>query len=174
MAEEREEPDQLTPEGGEAEGEEGQLFEHHVLNIDPGQKPVRIDVFLSTMLRNLSRTRVKSFSKAGALKVNGKIVKASYKVRPEDQIFFLRPYAPRPDLVPEEIPLDIPYEDDDIIMVNKKPGMVVHPGVGHRSGTLMHALLHHCKLEALPGANEENPYLGHYRFRTFYHLSYPL
>ena len=158
MAEEQaEEVNEEALEGASEESE--QLYEHHLMEIDPGQKPIRIDVFLSTMLRNISRTRIKNYSKAGALQVNGKTVKASYKVKPGDQVFFLRPFAPRPGLMPEDIPLDIPYEDQDLLIVNKKPGMVVHPGVGHRTGTLMHALLHHCDLEALPSSTDDDPYM---------------
>lgn len=161
MAEEQQDHEEeinLDSSGEQTEEGDG-LFEHHVMEVDPGQNPVRIDVFLSLALKNVSRTRIKSYSKGGALSVNGKTVKASYKVRPNDSISFLRPYAPRPNLAPEDIPLNIAYEDKDIIMINKNPGMVVHPGIGHRTGTLMHGLLFHCNLQELPPASNDDPYL---------------
>ncbi|MCB9234240.1 MAG: RluA family pseudouridine synthase [Bacteroidia bacterium] len=120
-----------------------QLFEHHKLTADNGQGLMRIDQYLPLMLRNVTRSKVKRAALAGCLLVNGSVVKASYRVKPGDNVTFLLPYPPPPDIEPEEIPLEIHYEDDSICIVNKSPGMVVHPGVGNHTGTLIHALLYY-------------------------------
>ena len=135
------------------ESEDG-LFEHHRLEIDQGQKPMRVDVWLTTMIRNATRTKIKNAALAGGIKVNDKSVKASYKVKPGDVVTYLKPYAPQTDLIPEDIPLNIVHEDEDVILINKQPGMVCHPGLGHYSGTLVHALLYHC--EQLPVKDPKN------------------
>lgn len=128
--------------------EEG-WFEHYKLTVDPGQKPLRIDVFLTAMIRNQSRTRIKQAAMAGCIRVNRKEVKASYKVRPGDAISFFLPHPPAPEATPEELPLDIHYEDDQIMMINKNPGLVVHPGIGNWTGTMVHGLLHYLNKDVL-------------------------
>lgn len=123
--------------------EESGFFEHHRLRVDPGQKLMRLDVYLSTHLKNTSRTKIKNACDAEYIKVNGAVVKPSYKIKPYDEIVISLPYPPAPELIPEDIPLDIVYEDGSILVVNKPSGMVCHPGCGNHSGTLINALLFH-------------------------------
>lgn len=112
----------------------------------------RIDKALGSLIDSLSRSFIQKFIKDGCVKVNGSVVKASYKVVCEDEVVFVLPAAVEPDIEPEDIPLDILYEDQDVIVVNKPKGMVVHPAAGHYSGTLVNALLYHCGTE-LSGIN---------------------
>jgi len=131
--------------------EEG-LYEHHRFTITHGQKPLRIDKFLAARLKHITRSRIKSSMKVGALKVNGKAVKVSYKVKPFDQISVLLPFPPPPESGPEEMPLNIVYEDDQVILLLKPPHLVVHPGIGNHTGTLINGLLWHFKdLPAVSG-----------------------
>ena len=128
----------------EVEDEEQGMFEHFRLNVDAGQVPVRIDKFMSSHLEDTSRHRIQCAIKEGYVKVGEKTAKANLLVRPGDVIRFVMPYRRRGvDLVPQDIPLDIVYEDDDVLVVNKPAGMVVHPGHGHFDGTLVNALLYH-------------------------------
>ena len=120
------------------------MFEHFRLNVDAGQVPIRIDKFMSAHLEDTSRNRIQCAIKEGYVKVGEKTAKANLLVRPGDVIRFVMPYKRRGvDLVPQNIPLDIVYEDDDVLVVNKPAGMVVHPGHGHFDGTLVNALLYH-------------------------------
>ena len=112
----------------------------------------RIDKCISTLIDSLSRAFIQKMIKEGNVEVNGKAVKGSYRVKTDDEVFFLLPEAKEPDIEPENIPLDIIYEDQDVIVVNKPKGMVVHPAAGHYSGTLVNALLYHCGSE-LSGIN---------------------
>ena len=126
------------------EDEEQGMFEHFRLNVDAGQVPVRIDKFMASHLEDTSRHRIQCAIKEGYVKVGDKTAKANLLVRPGDVIRFVMPYRRRGvDLVPQDIPLDIVYEDDDLLVVNKPAGMVVHPGHGHFDGTLVNALLFH-------------------------------
>lgn len=128
----------------EVEDEEQGMFEHFRLNVDAGQVPVRIDKFMASHLEDTSRHRIQCAIKEGYVKVGEKTAKANLLVRPGDVIRFVMPYRRRGvDLVPQDIPLDIVYEDDDVLVVNKPAGMVVHPGHGHFDGTLVNALLYH-------------------------------
>ena len=120
------------------------MFEHFRLNVDAGQEPIRIDKFMSSHLEDTSRNRIQCAIKLGYVKVGEKTAKANLLVRPGDVIRFVMPYRRRGvDIVPQDIPLDIVYEDDDVLVVNKPAGMVVHPGHGHFDGTLVKALLFH-------------------------------
>ena len=120
------------------------MFEHFRLNVDAGQEPIRIDKFMSSHLEDTSRNRIQCAIKLGYVKVGEKTAKANLLVRPGDVIRFVMPYRRRGvDIVPQDIPLDIVYEDDDVLVVNKPAGMVVHPGHGHFDGTLVNALLFH-------------------------------
>ncbi|MBR5703633.1 MAG: RluA family pseudouridine synthase [Bacteroidales bacterium] len=120
------------------------MFEHFRLNVDAGQEPIRIDKFMSSHLEDTSRHRIQCAIKLGYVKVGEKTAKANLLVRPGDIIRFVMPYRRRGvDIVPQDIPLDIVYEDDDVLVVNKPAGMVVHPGHGHFDGTLVNALLYH-------------------------------
>ena len=112
----------------------------------------RIDKFLSEQYEDLSRSFLQKLLKSGEVMVNGRPVKASYKAAEGDTISFEVPEAVEPEIVPEDIPLDILYEDHDVILVNKPKGMVVHPAAGHYTGTLVNALMFHCK-EDLSGIN---------------------
>lgn len=126
--------------------ENEELYEHFALTVDKGQSMIRIDKFLTLRLENTSRNRIQTAADAGNILVNGKAVKASYKVKPLDQISIVMPYPVRKvDITPEDIPLDIVYEDDDVLVINKAAGMVVHPGHGNYSGTLLHAVTWHLK-----------------------------
>lgn len=105
----------------------------------------RIDRFLSENLEDLSRSYIQKLLKDGSILVNNQTVKANYKTNEDDDIIVRIPDPEVPDILPEDIPLDILYEDDDILVVNKPKGMVVHPAPGHYSGTLVNAIMFHCK-----------------------------
>ena len=140
------EPD-LTEELLDEESESGEeMYEHFSLTVDKGQSPLRIDKFLTNRLEHVSRHRIQTAADAGSILVGGQPVKSSYKVKPLDQISIVMPYPVREvEILPENIPLEIPYEDDDLLIVNKPAGMVVHPGHGNYSGTLVNALTYHLK-----------------------------
>lgn len=112
----------------------------------------RIDKCLAMLINSLSRSFIQKMIREGAVKVNGLPVKGSYHVRAEDNVAFFLPKAVEPDIEPEDISLDILYEDRDVIVVNKPKGMVVHPAAGHYCGTLVNALMYHCG-EELSGIN---------------------
>lgn len=112
----------------------------------------RIDKFLSDSLPDLSRSHIQKLIKDGQITVNDKVIKANYKLNDSDVIFIEEPEPQELNLKAENIPLDILYEDTDLLVINKPKGMVVHPSAGHNSGTLVHALLHYCKNE-LSGIN---------------------
>lgn len=141
------------------ETEDGALFEHYNLIVDPGQTLIRIDKFLSDRLKNASRSRLQNAADSGNILVNKIPVKSSYRVKPGDEISIVMDY-PRRELkiIPEDIPLNIVYEDDDVIVINKPPGLVVHPGHGNYSGTLVNALAWHFK--ELPLFNSDDPRPG--------------
>ena len=145
------------------EGEEQQeLYEHFHIDVDKGQSMLRIDRFITDKIQNASRSRVQSAADAGNILVNGKAVKSSYKVKPQDSISIVMAYPPREiELIPENIPINIVYEDDDLIVVNKEPGLVVHPGHGNYSGTLVNALMYHLKDVPLFSTGEVRPGLVH-------------
>jgi len=139
---------------------EQELHEHFAFDIDSGQEPLRIDKFLMSRIENATRNKIQKAAKEGSIRVNDKIVKSSYKVKKFDKIRVLFTHPPYENLLtPEKIDLDIEYEDDSIIIVNKKSGMVVHPGHGNYSGTLINALLYH--FENLPNNSSNRPGLVH-------------
>ena len=124
--------------------EGGELYEHIRMVVDQGQQPERIDTYLTNHLSNISRNRVQNAAKAGNILVNEKTVKSNYKVKPNDVISIVFTYPPREtDIKPEQIPLDIVYEDDDVIIINKQAGLVVHPGHGNFEHTLLHGLAYY-------------------------------
>jgi len=125
------------------EDEDIRLYEHHRLVVDPGQELMRLDLFLGERLKAVSRSRLKSAALAGFIRVNEKPQKVSYKVKPQDEITVILPYPPENTLDPEPLDLDIRYEDDDLLIVNKPAGLVVHPGAGNFNGTLVNGLLWH-------------------------------
>jgi 23S rRNA pseudouridine1911/1915/1917 synthase len=121
-----------------------ELFEHYRFKIDAGQSLIRIDKYLFSRIENVSRTRIQNAANAGNIIVNNNPVKPNYKVKPSDIIQIVLPNPPREiELIPENIPINIVYEDDDVIVVNKEAGMVVHPGYGNYTGTLVNALIYH-------------------------------
>lgn len=139
-----------------------ELFEHHRFEVDRGQEPMRIDRYLTNRLMQTSRTRVQSAAQAGNILVNNKPVKSNYRIKPGEVISIVLPHPPREtDILPEDIPLDIIYEDEDILVINKAAGMVVHPGVGNYSGTLINALYHHFHELPLFQSGEMRPGMVH-------------
>ncbi|MBL1409197.1 RluA family pseudouridine synthase [Sphingobacterium faecale] len=144
------------------EQDEQELYEHIRIVADKGQALLRIDKFLMNRVENTSRNRIQNAIDAGSVFVNDKVIKASYKVKPLDVITMVLPDPPRDtEVYPEDIPLIITYEDDDLLMVNKEPGMVVHPGFNNYTGTLVNALTFHLnQLPTLPG-NTGRPGLVH-------------
>ena len=113
---------------------------------------LRIDKFLSEEFPEMSRSYIQKLIKEEQVSVNGKIVKANYKIAEADEVVLNEPELKEPDILAEDIPLDVLYEDSDLLIVNKPKGMVVHPSAGHYSGTLVNALMHHCK-DDLSGIN---------------------
>lgn len=141
------------------DSEESGLFEHHRLVADPGQSLIRVDKFLSNLLAHASRSRIQDAADAGCIRVNDLAVKASYKVKPGDVVTVVMDYPKREmKLIAENIPLNIVYEDDDVMVINKPPGLVVHPGHGNYSGTLVNALLYHFR--SLPDIDPDDSRLG--------------
>lgn len=128
----------------EVENEEEELFEHYRFKADPGQVIVRIDKFLIDRLPNTSRNKIQVAAKSGNILANGQKVKQNYKVKPGDEISIVMPYPVREiELIPQNIPIEIVYEDDALAVVNKPSNMVVHPGYGNYTGTLVNALVYH-------------------------------
>ncbi len=144
------------------EEEEQDLYEHFRIVVDKGQSLLRIDKFLMHRIENASRNRIQNAIDAGNVLVNKKMVKSSYKVKPSDDISIVFAHPPRDtEVYPEDIPLEIVYEDEDLLVVNKEAGMVVHPGYNNYTGTLVNALAFHFKqLPTLPG-NDGRPGLVH-------------
>jgi 23S rRNA pseudouridine1911/1915/1917 synthase len=144
------------------EQDEQELFEHLRIEVDKGQALLRIDKFLMNRVENASRNKIQNAIDAGSVLVNDNVIKASYKVKPFDVISVVLPDPPRDtEVYPEDIPLDVIFEDDEVMVVNKAAGMVVHPGFNNYTGTLVNALTHHFnQLPTLPG-NAGRPGLVH-------------
>ncbi|MGQ7867981.1 RluA family pseudouridine synthase [Sunxiuqinia sp. sy24] len=144
------------------ESEEGALYEHYKLMVDPGQKMLRVDKFLVNRIDNASRSRIQAAAEAGSILVNGQAVKSNYKVKPGDEVAIMMDF-PRRELkiIPEDIPLNIVYEDDQLLVVNKQPGLVVHPGHGNYSGTLVNALAYYYQDLPLFKTTDPRPGLVH-------------
>ena len=148
--------DAVTGEEVEEDGEEAGLYEHFAVTADKGQTPLRLDKFLTVRMEHCSRNRIQAAADSGNILVNGKAAKSSYKVKPLDRIQIVMPYPRREvELRAENIPLDIPYEDKWLLLVDKPAGMVVHPGVGNYDGTLVNALMYHLNAQGIP-AEEQN------------------
>jgi 23S rRNA pseudouridine1911/1915/1917 synthase len=142
--------------------ENNELYEHFRFEADRGQAPLRIDKFLSNKLEGTSRNRIQSAADAGSILVNGIPVKSNHKVKPLDVVTIVLPHPPRKlELIPEDIPINIVYEDDQLLVIDKEPGMVVHPGHGNYTGTLVNALMHHLKDNPMFKTGEERPGLVH-------------
>jgi 23S rRNA pseudouridine1911/1915/1917 synthase len=146
----------------EEQTDQQELFEHFRFKVDPGQSLLRIDKYLTDRIENTSRTRVQNAANAGNILVNNNPVKSNYKVKPGDLVQVVLPTPPREiELIPENIPLNIVYEDDDVVVVNKDPGMVVHPAYGNYTGTLVNALMWHFRDLPLFSTGESRPGLVH-------------
>lgn len=140
---------------------EDKLYEHFRFEVDPGQGLLRIDKYLSTKLDNATRSKLQTAARSGNILVNGVSVKPSYKVKPGDIISIVLASPPRDhELVPENIEIEVLYEDEDVIVINKKAGMVVHPAYGNYKGTLLNALLYHFE-KSHPGQDLIKPKLVH-------------
>ena len=134
-----------------------ELFEHYRFTADKGQSQIRLDKFITARMIQTSRNRVQMAIDAGYVLVNGKPCKANYRVKPLDIITLVFPYEKKiSDIGPEYIPLDVVYEDDDVLVINKQPGLVVHPGHGHFSGTLVNAVAYHLTYGDKPGAKKKD------------------
>lgn len=145
---------------------EDELHVHHHIKVDGKQEPMRIDKFLLSKLEKISRNRIQKGIQRDAVLVNDKPVKSNYKIRPHDDIKILlsgEPSGPH-EVLPEEIPIDIVYEDEAILIINKQHSLVVHPGVGNFTGTLVNGLAHHFQehvLPLLPNNSPDRPGLVH-------------
>ena len=139
--------------------EPAELYEHFRVVVDKGQAQVRIDKYLFERIVNASRNRIQKAADAGFVMANGKPVKASYKVKPLDVLTVMmdRPRYEN-DIIPEDIPLDVVYEDDDLMVINKPAGLVVHPGCGNYHGTLVNAIAWH--LRNVPSYDPNDPQVG--------------
>lgn len=144
----------------EPEENEDELYEHHHFVADKGQQPLRVDKYLMNYIENATRNKIQTAAKDGNIYVNDIPVKSNYKVKPGDVVQVMFEHPPYEFLLtPENIPLDILHEDETLLVVNKPAGMVVHPGHGNYSGTLINALVYH--FENLPRNSSERPGLVH-------------
>ncbi len=147
----------------DSEQDEEELYEHHRFQVDPGQTVVRIDKFLIDRMPKTSRNRIQVAARNGNVLVNKKAVKPNYRIKPNDDISIVMPFPVRElELIPQNIPLDIVFEDDHLLVVNKPVGLVVHPGYGNYTGTLVNALVYHfSQLPSLPNNYYGRPGLVH-------------
>jgi 23S rRNA pseudouridine1911/1915/1917 synthase len=145
-----------------SEEEEQDLFEHHRFIVDKGQGLLRIDKYLMIRIENATRNKIQNAAHAGNILVNDKPIKPNYKVKPLDVISIVLAYPPREyEILPENIPLNIVYEDNDLLLLNKTPEMVVHPGFGNYTGTLVNALTYHLCKDGKELNDSNRPYLVH-------------
>ena len=144
---------------GVGDGDAGQLYEHFRIVADAGQMPLRVDKFLFDHMQHSSRNRIQAAAEAGYIHANGRPVKSNYKVRPGDVVTLMLS-RPKHDTTihPEDIPLTVVYEDDQLMVINKEAGMVVHPGSGNFSGTLINAVAWHMK--DVPEFDPNSPEVG--------------
>lgn len=141
---------------------DSELYEHHRITVDKGQAMLRVDKYLQMRLEGVSRTKIQAAAKAGCIVVNDKPAKSNYKVKPCDVISVLLPEPPHDfEVLPEPVPFDIAYEDEDVLVVDKRPGLVVHPGYGNFTGTLLNGLLYYFQDKKGRDGNPVVPYLVH-------------
>jgi len=146
----------ILSESQSEDAQEQEMFEHFRYVVDPGQEPMRVDKYLAGQMEYTSRSRIQLAIKAGFVRANDKTVKANYIIRPNDIITFVMPYRRRgTEIVPQNIALDIAYEDEALMVVNKPAGMVVHPGHGHYDGTLVNALAYHMGMRQAADEGDE-------------------
>lgn len=139
---------------------EDELYEHYSFKAGKGQEPLRVDKFLMNFVENATRNKVQQAAKQGNIFVNGVAVKSNHRVKANDEVKVMFAHPPHEYLLtPENIPIDIVYEDEQLLVVNKPAGMVVHPGHGNYSGTLINALIYH--FENLPNNSSNRPGLVH-------------
>ena len=142
--------------------EETELYEHHHIVVDKGQAMLRLDKYLQMRLEGISRTKIQAAAKAGCVLVNDKAAKSNYKVKPCDVISVLLPEPPHDfEVLPEPVPFDIVYEDEDVLVVDKRAGLVVHPGYGNFTGTLLNGLMYYFQGKKGRGGEPVVPYLVH-------------
>lgn len=142
--------------------DENELYEHHRILVDKGQAMLRLDKYLQMRLEGISRNKIQTAVKAGCVLVNGQTAKSNYKVKPCDQISVLLPEPPHDfELVPEPVPFDIVYEDNDVLVINKRAGLVVHPGYGNFTGTLLNGLVYYYQDKTGDDGKPVVPYLVH-------------
>lgn len=152
----------VDPTDQHDEEERDDLYVHHSFTAEKGQNPLRVDKFLFNFLEDTSRSRIQKAADAGAIHVNGQPVKSNYKVKPGDEVAIVMAEPPREyELIPEEIPLDILHRDEHVIVINKQPGLVCHPGHGNFSGTLVHGLAYLAENLPIGKSGEERPGLVH-------------
>lgn len=139
-----------------------EMFEHHSFVVDKGQKPIRIDKYLTMHIVNISRNRIQLAAEAKSILVNGVAVKSSYNIKPNDKISVVLDYPKSEfEIIPQDIPLDVVYEDNDLYVINKPPGLVVHPGLGNFEGTLANAIAYKLKDLGLYDKNDPRPGIVH-------------
>ncbi len=154
--------DEIQEDELEGVGVEQELFEHFRFVVDKGQAMVRIDKHLVNCMSNTSRNRIQEAADAGNILVNGKPVKSNYRIKPHDIISIVLAYPPNEfEIIPQDIPIKIVYEDDDIMLVDKQPNLVVHPGFGNFDGTLLNAIAWHLKDNPNFDANDSRIGLVH-------------
>jgi 23S rRNA pseudouridine1911/1915/1917 synthase len=142
--------------------EKDELYEHYKFTVDRGQELMRMDKYLLNLIQNTSRSKIQYAAKDGCILVNGKPEKQNYLVKPEDEIVILMPNPPRDvEIIPEDIPLDVTYEDSDIIIINKPAGLVVHPAYGNYTGTLVNALTYRFQGQTTKEGEPLRPLLVH-------------
>jgi len=147
------------PEDELAEEQGNELYEHYRFVADKGQGQMRVDKYLAMHIVNVSRNRIQQAADAGCILVNDSPVKSNYKIKPLDTISVVMNRPPREmEIVPEDIPLDVVYEDEDLMVINKPPGLVVHPGFGNYQGTLVNAVAY--RLKDTPEYDAKDPRLG--------------
>ena len=151
----------MTQENSNIE-EKDELYEHFRFVVDKGTEMLRIDKYLMNLIPNTSRNKIQQAAKANCIVVNGKPEKQNYRVHPLDVISILMPQPLRDiEIIPEDIPLNVPYEDDDFIIINKQPGLVVHPAYGNYTGTLVNALTFRFLGKKDKDGNDQRPMLVH-------------
>lgn len=149
-----------TEDNADDDGDvESNLYEHFRLKVDKGQSSMRVDKYMANMLSGISRNRIQEAADAGHVLANGKPVKCSYKIKPNDILTVVLDFPKNEvTIIPQDIPINIVYEDDDIILINKQPNLVVHPGFGNFDGTLLNAVAWH--LRDNPDFDANNPHIG--------------
>lgn len=144
------------------DNEEQELYENYRFTVDRGQETMRMDKYLQMRIEGVSRTKIQAAAKASCVLVNGKPAKSNYKIKPLDIITVLLPTPPREiEIIPQNIPINIVYEDDDVLVVDKQAGLVVHPGYGNFDGTLLNALAYYFDGKTGKDGNPITPYLVH-------------